>query len=147
MTSSTDSPLMPRPIVAGSMETPPTTDFDSQTESEVDTDTDADGASSVSDSLVLVKEQEEEEVMGGEQVDTDEEEAEILRRVRRWAIDSRRLRDEASSDQGSAKSKAKRSVRSTQADPDATLTNTTIAEEQSSSSDDDDDDFASHSDT
>ncbi|KAJ9479014.1 hypothetical protein PHBOTO_002485 [Pseudozyma hubeiensis] len=106
--------------VNAGMDTPPTTDFDSQTESEVETDTDA-GADSLSGSMVLVPppgQGVEEE----RNVDTDEEEVEILRRVRRWAIDSgrQRKREDAQVEAESAQL----------GDPDRTLTATDVIDEE-----------------
>ncbi|TKY85885.1 hypothetical protein EX895_005426 [Sporisorium graminicola] len=144
--------VIPRHLVGGSLETPPTTDFDSQTESELDTDTAV--ASELADSLVIVPPQAEEGEEAREQgVETDEEEADILRRVRRWAIDSHRQRAQEShqhaEEHGDAvaatvtegikgdssakptkpKSKLKRARTKEQQDPDQTLTGTAIAEE------------------
>ena len=167
-------------LAAGGMDTPPTTDFDSQTEteneteSEIGTDTDIEGESlagsmvlpqptvthnNVRDSGEEVDEGVEAEAEGfegndeGEVVDTDEEEAEILRRVRRWAIESHRQRAEreagevgASEGQGQRKVGKTRSRLSKSAlskdggeeeDPDQTLTGTTIAEEVDEVEDDD----------
>lgn len=129
--SAISTPLPAVRTLAGALDTPPTTDFDSQTESEFAGDTDE--GESLAGSTVLVKGEEREE--GGE--GTDEDEAEILRRVRRWAIDSHRQRDAAdeaheAEDEGEAealKRKPKtRTSRLADADPDATLTGT-IAEE------------------
>ncbi|SJX63001.1 uncharacterized protein SRS1_13824 [Sporisorium reilianum f. sp. reilianum] len=151
--STMDTPPAARPAVAaraGVLDTPPTTDFDSQTESELDTDTD--GASSLGDSLVLVPDGGAGE--GGEGVDTDEEEAEILRRVRRWAIDSRRQRAQqrdgpaAASRSRPTKTKVKQAATgdAEQQDPDQTLTATAIAEEEDEEEDDLDDEVRSFSD-
>ncbi|CDR99453.1 hypothetical protein [Sporisorium scitamineum] len=135
----------------GAMETPPTTDFDSQTESELDTDTDA---SELANSIAVPG---VEEVEAAEGVDTDEE-AEILRRVRRWAIDSHRQRAESHRDAvedddpavregGSSRSRPNRTkpkrtgkVDSSkeQQDPDQTLTATAIAEEDDEDEDEED---------
>lgn len=132
--STTALPLGVRPLGAGvaglGMDTPPTTDFDSQTETEteaeteselgVDTDLEHETTSNLSDSIVIVPnhqhriitdiadqddgEDAEVEVdfeanrriddpnVAQEEMDTDEEEAEILRRVRKWAIDNHRQR-------------------------------------------------------
>ncbi|KAF6767478.1 hypothetical protein PSEUBRA_005100 [Kalmanozyma brasiliensis GHG001] len=145
----------PRPVLGlGALETPPTTDFDSQTESEVGVDTDAE---SLGGSMVIVPPSEESleadtermlslEDRGEEAVDTDEEEAEILRRVRRWAIDSHRQRKERqegesreASPLGVRESRSTRgkTSRSDAIDPDATLTADAIAEEDSEEEDED----------
>lgn len=108
------------------LETPPTTDFDSQTESEVDlaiaeaeselgTESDLapdslassavlvepddlhssrDGVSSIDSEDGLADVERDGVLVGADEEDaaTDEEEADILRRVRRWALDSHRQR-------------------------------------------------------
>ncbi|GAC93416.1 hypothetical protein PHSY_000981 [Pseudozyma hubeiensis SY62] len=102
------------------MDTPPTTDFDSQTESEVETDTDAE-ADGLAGSMVLVPPP-GQEVEEERNVDTDEEEVEILRRVRRWAIDSgrQRRREDAQVGEESAQ----------QGDPDRTLMAADVIDEE-----------------
>jgi hypothetical protein len=98
-----------RPVAVGAMgvlDTPPTTDFDSQTETESELESDLD---SLAESVQLV------ELGGeGEAVDTDEDEAEILRRVHRWAIDSHRQRHADSQPDAAAK----RSKRASRIDQD-----------------------------
>lgn len=117
--------------VNAGMDTPPTTDFDSQTESEVETDTDA-GADSLSGSMVLVPPP-GQEVEEERNVDTDEEEVEILRRVRRWAIDSgrQRRREDAQMEADTAQ----------QGDPDRTLTAADVIDEEQEEEFAEDDDY------
>ncbi|PWZ02419.1 hypothetical protein BCV70DRAFT_186580 [Testicularia cyperi] len=104
--------------LAGALETPPTTDFDSQTESELesadaDVNADADADADADDDI-----------------GTDEEEAEILRRVRRWAIDSHRQRTrDASESLGTTTSHSAQDVPPAAADPDKTLTDSVILED------------------
>ncbi|SPO25484.1 uncharacterized protein UTRI_03095_B [Ustilago trichophora] len=169
-------PVAVQMVAAGGMlDTPPTTDFDSQTETETESelggDTDTTDGESLAGSVVVVQpirstthrddgddegegdadpEENAEGDEGLEAVDTDEEEAEILRRVRRWAIDSHRQRAAEDEDDTSATSRPSRAgktatrsrlskVSSTKIqsqDPDATLTASVIAEEE----DDDEDD-------
>lgn len=167
----------------GVLETPPTTDLDSHTEAdteseigvqtETETESDMD-QSSMGGSMVIVQpirsgggaagggeDADEGEQAGAEDVlddeveDTDEDEAEILRRVRRWAIDSHRQRASHAKDNGeddgnddayhalststsASRRSGKARIRSTTGagnkieteDPDQTLTGAVIAEEE-----------------
>jgi hypothetical protein len=141
-------------VLQSSLETPPTTDIDSQSESELGIEADTE-SESLSASIVLVQATDlhadpeasrmssrqmeptdgEDEYTDAEigllpkdddaDVGTDEEEAEILRRVRDWAIDSHRQRvydaDKAAAPSGHGEN--------LEVEADQTLTPATIAEE------------------
>lgn len=117
----------------GGMETPPTTDFNSETESEfAETSSETD---SLADSLTLQPPASGVGDREGEgETDEDEAEAEILRRVRRWAIDSHRQRHsevlEGAQTSASRKSQLGNKPNEEEMDPDSTLIVNTIAEEE-----------------
>lgn len=168
-------PVAVQMIAAGGMlDTPPTTDFDSQTETETESelggDTDTTDGESLAGSVVVVQpirdtthrddgddegegDADPEENAEGDEglaVDTDEDEAEILRRVRRWAIDSHRQRAAEDEDDTSTTSRPTRAGKTAtrsrlskglnakvqSQDPDATLTASVIAEEEDDEEDD-----------
>lgn len=140
--------IPPAPGV-GALQTPPMTDFDSQTESEIDTDTEA---GSLGGSMVIVapastgvQTERIADQVERDAADTDEEEAEILRRVTRWAIDShrRRARQEEEEQQARPPDRSAQdnlgcsTKRAVSHDPDQTLTATAIDETDEFDDDDD----------